>query len=179
LASCCSGTECKTDNGRVCPVSRTKGANVDLQTVKAMLTETALKRFKPATYHFCADPACEVVYFADDGDTFSKREVRVAVWHKEAQGARTVCYCFGENEADIRAELIATGRSEAVERVRMHIQAGRCACEVRNPRGVCCLGDVTAAVKRVRESFAPAAALSGGVHERFGSDGPDRDTRGV
>jgi hypothetical protein len=27
--------------------------------------------------------------------------------------------------------------------------AGRCACEVRNPRGACCLGDVAAVVKRV------------------------------
>ena len=60
-----------------------------------------------------------------------------------------MCYCFGENEADIRTEIEATGHSEAVQRVRAHIEAGRCACEVRNPRGVCCLGDIAATVKRL------------------------------
>ena len=35
----------------------------------------------------------------------------------------------------------------AVDRVRAHIAAGRCACEIRNPKGTCCLGDVIAAVR--------------------------------
>ena len=34
---------------------------------------------------------------------------------------------------------------------RAHIDAGRCAYEVRNPRGACYLGDLIAAVKRVTE----------------------------
>ena len=60
-----------------------------------------------------------------------------------------ICYCFGENEADISAEVEQTGRYNAVERVRVHIASGRCACDVRNPKGACCLGDVTQAVKRI------------------------------
>ena len=144
----------------MCPVSGTKGAKVDLQTVKAMLTEAGLMRVTRTTHRFCADPACEVVYFADDGGTVLKSDVRVIVWQKEPEGERTVCYCFGENEADIRSEIIATGKSKAVERVRRHIQAGRCACEVRNPRGVCCLGDVGAAVKRVAATLTSPVELS-------------------
>jgi len=68
--------------------------------------------------------------------------------------SQPLCYCFGESEASIRAEIEATGRSAAVERIREHIAAGRCACEIRNPRGACCLGDVTAAVKRVESWLA-------------------------
>ncbi len=41
------------------------------------------------------------------------------------------------------------GQSQAVERVKADIEANRCACDVRNPRGACCLGDLAAAVKRV------------------------------
>nr|MBA2514392.1 hypothetical protein [Solirubrobacterales bacterium] len=100
-----------------------------------------------------------IVYFAERGQSYSTSEVRAAVWQKEPEGARTVCYCFGENEAEIRAEVIATGTSLAVERVRQHIQAGRCACEVRNPRGVCCLGDVAAAVKRAAAAMAAPVSL--------------------
>jgi len=65
-----------------------------------------------------------------------------------------ICYCFGENEGDIRREFEKYGSSGAVARVRAHIQAGRCACEIRNPRGVCCLGDVVAAIERARETAA-------------------------
>lgn len=161
MSNCCSAPECSTDNGLVCPVSGTKGVRVDLQTVKAMLTEAGLKCVRTATYRFCPDAACAVVYFAEDGHTYSKTDVRVPVWHKEPEGRRTVCYCFGENEGDIRAEITATGKSGAIERVRQHIQAGRCACEVRNPRGVCCLGDVGAAVKRVTATLASPLELTG------------------
>lgn len=107
-----------------------------------------------ATHRFCADPGCDVVYFAEDGRIYRTADVRVKVWQKEPLGARIVCYCFGENEADIRAEIETAGKSEAGNRVRAHIAAGRCACEVRNPRGACCLGDVAAAVRRAVESPA-------------------------
>jgi endonuclease YncB( thermonuclease family) len=76
------------------------------------------------------------------------QDVRVPVWQKQAPGARMLCYCFGENEADIARETLEHGASRAVERIREHIAAGRCACELRNPRGTCCLGDVSAAVSR-------------------------------
>lgn len=150
MSSCCSGAGGGNPNGaRLCPVSGTKGAPVELQTVKALLTENALRRVTDVTHRFCSDPACAIVYFANDGQTYGTADIRVPVWQKEPAGARVVCYCFGENEADIRAEIERHGRSDAVERVRRQIQAGRCACEVRNPRGVCCLGDLTAAVKRL------------------------------
>ena len=60
-----------------------------------------------------------------------------------------ICYCFGETEAVMRTEMLRDGTTNAVHRVREHIEARRCACEVRNPRGVCCLGDLTQAVKRM------------------------------
>jgi hypothetical protein len=72
----------------------------------------------------------------------------------DASGGRLVCYCFDESEASIRAELREHGRSGAVERIRARIAAHRCACEVRNPRGVCCLGDLMAVVARLTEEHA-------------------------
>lgn len=176
MSSCCASSECAPNDAACCPVSGTQGSDVDLQTVRAMLTEVALRRVTAAQHRFCTDPACDIVYFADDGRTYSKADLRVPVWQKEPAGARLVCYCFGENEADIRSELERFGKSDAVERVRAHIKAGRCACEVRNPRGACCLGDVSAAVKRVDESIEEAAAVGGHSDGRFGTEGdvPDR-----
>jgi len=122
---------------------------VEVATVKALLTSTALAQFIAGHFHFCAGPACGVVYFSDAGQVFRTDDVRVSVWEKQPPGERTVCYCFGENEAGMRREIEHDGRALAVERVRAHIAAKRCACEVRNPRGACCLGDVMAAVKRL------------------------------
>lgn len=177
MSDCFSGKpELASTNSAVCPVSGTKGVTVELQTVKAVLTTAALRRVTPPAHRFCADPECDIVYFADDGATYSKRDISVPVWQKEPAGARIVCYCFGENEADIRAEIAIGGKSDALERVKAHIKAGRCACEVRNPRGTCCLGDVGAAVKRVSESVTHATVGSGDTHGRFGiaRDVPDR-----
>jgi hypothetical protein len=122
---------------------------------------------EPADYRFCADPRCDVVYFNGTGSQFGTADLRVPVWQKRPSGSRVVCYCFGESEASIRAEVELTGRSLAAQRIRAHITAGRCACEIRNPRGACCLGDVMAAVNRVKSSLQ-APALSDTVTE--GSD---------
>lgn len=155
MSNDCCTVKPTESNAIRCPVSGSVGTAVDLQTVKALLTETALRRLTVTDYRFCPDPACQIVYFAADGLSFSTADLRVPVWHKEPFGLRTICYCFGESESTITEEIEAAGCSLAAERVRQHIAAGRCACEIRNPRGTCCLGDVLAAITRV-ESAAGA-----------------------
>ena len=153
MSNCCDHPASSTPV-RLCPVSGTPGKEVDLQTVKALLREHALRRISTHQYHFCADPACEVVYFDEAGVVYLKDDIRVPVWQKEPSGRRMICYCFDENEAEMLAECERAGTTAAADRVRAHIAAGRCACEVRNPRGGCCLGDVLAATTRIRESLA-------------------------
>jgi Zinc binding domain len=146
---CCPERSVEPHRAVYCPDSGSLGKAVERQTVKALLTEHALQRLTAGDYRFCADTRCDVVYFSTDGARFASADVRVAIWQKLPFGCRLMCYCFGESEASIHTEIEATGRSFAVERIREHIAAGRCACEVRNPRGACCLGDVAAAVKRM------------------------------
>lgn len=142
------------EDSRACPVTGAFGPPVSPTTVTALLTDGAVQRLTGETLRFCPDPVCEVVYFGPSA-TFTRSDVRVPVWQKEPTGARVLCYCFGENEASIVAELQQRGASCAVERVRAQIAAGCCACEVRNPRGICCLGDLIAAVDRARHPHQP------------------------
>jgi hypothetical protein len=135
-----------------CPVCDRWGAAVQLQTVKALLTEVALRRVQQTHYRFCSNPTCSTVYFGDAGDRFETHDLRVRVWHKEPAGEGLLCYCFGENERDVRAELMERGCSGVVDRIREHIAAERCACDIRNPRGACCLGDVITAVKHIEST---------------------------
>jgi len=155
MSSCCCPEKAVESTGSQCPKSASAGTAVDLQTIKALLTESALRTLKPGKYWFCPDGGCDVVYFDADGTWFGAEALRVPVWQKLPFGSRPLCYCFGESEASIRAEVEANCRSLAVERIREHIAAGRCACELRNPKGTCCLGDVIAAVKRAESARAP------------------------
>ena len=162
MADCrCPAPVDAQENGSVCPASGTAGAPVELLTVKALLTEPALSRLRAIEYRFCPDPRCDVVYFNALGDCYRRHDLRVPVWQKEPFGTRLVCYCFGETEVAIHDEIEMAGASRAVERVREHIAAKRCACEVRNPRGACCLGDLIAAVTRVEQACLSSEEVAG------------------
>ena len=148
MNDCCDSPGAET-GGRACATCSERGAPVQLQTVKALLTEVALRRVLLTHYRFCASPACDTVYFGDACDHFGTDDIRVPVWQKQPTGERLLCYCFGETESGIRGELLEHGRTYVVARIREHIAGQRCACDIRNPRGACCLGDVMAAVKRI------------------------------
>lgn len=158
MSKCCCRETSSEPMASRCPSSGSTGVAVDRLTVKALLTEIALRRLEADAYRFCPDPDCDVVYFDDHGRCFRRADVRVPVWHKEPFGARTICYCFAESESSIRTEIDAYKLSSVVERVRAHIDADRCACDVRNPRGACCLGDLIAAVTRVEAARQPASS---------------------
>jgi hypothetical protein len=142
-------------DARPCSTCTERGVPVQLLTVKALLTEVALRRIQLTHYRFCPNPRCDTVYFGDAGDRFGTSDIRVAVLHKRPIGERLLCYCFGETESGIRSELLERGRTDVVARIREHIAAQRCACDIRNPRGACCLGDVAAAVKRLEKRYCP------------------------
>ena len=123
---------------RTCPRCGSAGRSVQLITVKSLLTARALERLTLNEHGFCATPDCEVVYFSEE-TLFGRDDVRAPVFQKEPSGRRMVCYCFEvtEDNADTAAE----------SRIRTHVQAGRCACELRNPEGRCCLGNLWAVTR--------------------------------
>ena len=159
---CCPEKPADAQSAIRCPLSGSPGKAVHRRPVKALLTEHALARLAPGEYRFCPDAGCEVVYFGPDAARFTTADVRVGVWQKQPFGDRQVCYCFGESEGSIRAGIETEGHSLAVARIRGHIAAGRWACELRNPRGSCCLGDVMAAIERVTalSVATPASSLA-------------------
>jgi hypothetical protein len=158
MSNCCGPAKADLATTSRCPVSGSRGSAVGAITVKALLAEHALRRFLPGEYRFCPDPACDVVYFGADGQQLTTADVRVPVWQRLPFGDRPICYCFGESEASIWSEVASGEGARVIERVREHIAAERCACDLRNPRGTCCLGDVIAAVKRIE------ASAGGGVN---------------
>jgi len=150
MSDCCS---VDADSGAAlavttCPVNGARSKQVDMLTVKSLVRQLPLGM--PNTqYYFCESSGCAVVYFAlhAAAPRFCLEDLVVRVGAKEIAGPITICYCFGFTRQDIADEIRSTGKSTVAKRIAAEVEAGRCACEVKNPSGKCCLGDVTRTVK--------------------------------
>ncbi len=105
------------------------------------------------SYSFCRTVDCEVVYFSDQ-IVFTKRYLKVRVGIKETKDPIPLCYCFDYSRGDIRRDIEATGKTSVLEEIKAEVQGGFCACEVKNPSGTCCLGDITRAIQEAKKIAA-------------------------
>jgi len=134
-----------------CPDSGTTGLRVGVITLKALLKGDALRRLEGQDYRFCADRGCDVVYFdREAGSVFRKHDLTIRVGQKESEDPIPLCYCFDFTVADLRREIETEGKTRIPATIAAEIEAGHCACEVRNPRGSCCLGEISKAIRAIR-----------------------------
>jgi hypothetical protein len=131
---------------------RGQGEEASDQTIQAILTPAHVLSLLVVGRRFCGTPSCEVVYYGDDGRTVSKSELPIRVGLKEREDPIPVCYCFGFSVADVRREIAEKGRCTIPARIKAEVRAGQCSCEIRNPSGTCCLGEVNRAVKQEQEA---------------------------
>ncbi len=133
-------------NGATCATCGQTGKRVEGQTVKALLA-VSLRAVQAAEYCFCRTATCPVVYFTGDGThTFTVDQVRERVYQKESDAPNVlVCYCFRHTMGEVQA---APDPATIVADITTGIQAGQCACDLRNPQGSCCLGNVRALIQR-------------------------------
>jgi len=108
-------------------------------------------------FAFCRTADCRVVYFHADGETLEKVDLCVRDGLKETADPVTVCYCFGFTERMLFEEVQTGGHSNIPQRIAAEMKAGNCACEIRNPKGSCCVGNVKAAVKGAHRVAAEPA----------------------
>jgi len=161
----CSAPQAKAE-AAICPVSRTIGLKVDLITVRALLTGNALRRLKEKAYHFCPEPVCNVVYFCrKTNSVFKKIDLEVRVGQKEADDPIPICYCFDITVADLRKDITTAGETNIPAMITAEVKAGHCACDVKNPQGSCCLGNVSKAIAQIQfehGTLAPCRARVAG-----------------
>lgn len=156
MSDCCATQPAETAEPAAqikadCPGCGQPGKPVERITLKHMVRPEFLERVNKPGFQFCRSAHCDVVYFHPDGDTLRKADVRERVGLKETEDPVPVCYCFGFTEKMIFEEVRATGKCTIPQRITAEIKAGHCACEIRNPQGSCCLGNVNAAVKRAQQ----------------------------
>jgi hypothetical protein len=126
----------------LCPSCAEQGKPVQGQTVKSLLA-VSLRAVQDVPHLFCKNRACPVVYFSADGQQqFLTVDIRERVYQKEPDSAQVqVCYCFNFHVGTLRAAS-PTERKLIIAEINAGILAGQCACDLRNPQGSCCLGNV-------------------------------------
>ena len=137
---------CRSCNGQSRPVSR--------RTVLLMLKPKLLERAMHGNYSFCSARDCSIVYFEDKGSQqFTVDDLRIRVGLKVTEDPIPLCYCFGFDENHMRNEIERTGNTSIPEKVSKLIREGLCACEARNPSGMCCLGVVNRTTVHLKASM--------------------------
>ena len=133
-----------------CPNCGAQGRPVSRKTIVLMLKPELLEQPITGTYTFCLTRNCPVVYFADQGDhSLTIDALRIRVGIKVEEDPIPLCYCFGFDESHVRDQISQAGDSIQATISRL-IREGLCACEQRNPAGVCCLGEVNKTANHFR-----------------------------
>lgn len=60
-----------------------------------------------------------------------------------------VCYCFSWTRERLSQAIVTD--QQPTDQIKAHVQAGRCGCEVNNPQGACCFGNVNAFVRGLKK----------------------------
>ncbi|NGO39943.1 hypothetical protein G4L39_11155 [Limisphaera ngatamarikiensis] len=142
-----------------CPRCGQAGRPVGLRTLKHHVRPEHLRTVEAGQFHFCRTAGCDVVYFNESGIVLTRADVRERIGLKETADPVPLCYCFGFTEKMVLDEIRATGRCTIPQRIAAEVKAGHCACEIRNPQGSCCLGEVTTVVRRLLQQVAGSSPV--------------------
>lgn len=141
----------KTDEALPCTKCNHHSQAVSRRTVLFMVRPQFLEEALNGTFRFCPERECAIVYFEEQGSrVFTVDDLRMTVGVKASTDPIPLCYCFGFDESHLREEIAETGTATIPERISHLIREGLCACDVRNPSGKCCLGEVIRTAKRLQ-----------------------------
>lgn len=130
----------------VCPGNGTSGRRVEWRTVAAL----ALGPIPPRReYRLCDAPDCDILYFSTDGHCLRVTDLRFEPGIKSTRPEALLCYCFLHRRRDFSSEILQGGKSALCSRIAAEVKAGNCACEVRNPTGHCCLGELKREIAKI------------------------------
>jgi len=148
--NCCTP---KPKGKKVCPKCGKNAKGVLGKTLAHLLTDEARsKQGGLDGYYYCKTPSCEVVYFRNE-TVLKQEEISVVVGHKDGAVPATVCYCFDWTKEKIRSQLEEGGKTNALEDIKAKMADPGCSCEILNPSGGCCLGDVGKAIKEIEKEI--------------------------
>ncbi len=142
-----------SEDTAICKECNGKGKPVSEITLKSLVKELVLEAIGSLNeFFYCETPNCGVVYFNNERQVYlHKEDMKVRVGIKETESPIPVCYCFGWTRERIFEQIKQQGKSTAVKEISARIKSGECECEIKNPSGRCCLGEINKVVKKGME----------------------------
>lgn len=133
-----------------CPTNGRPGSLVNVKTLQGTLA-LSLIELRPTVYRFCPDPNCPTVYYSEDGlQAFDEDALCEKVYQKHPNDKNVlVCYCFRYTLGSIRSDNSANRSVTIPAVITKGVREGKCACDIRNPQGYCCLGNVKSLMKEM------------------------------
>ncbi|MBI3127686.1 MAG: (2Fe-2S)-binding protein [Candidatus Tectomicrobia bacterium] len=144
-------------SGPVCPSCRKEGIEClgtrkvpnPRVTLASLVREEGRGALSPdGPVYFCVQRDCVTVYFDRKGHEIAKDKLAVPVWQKEDASDIPVCYCFGHTARAIMDDAALHSPPRIPAAIWEKVKEGQCQCDVKNPQGACCLGNVAYWVKR-------------------------------
>ena len=159
-----------------CPLSGTLSNKALFETLDNLIVHDKRHLIsKDVLYYYCSEPDCPVVYFSsparpsgphsrtghwsggparhwsggEEVSVFEKSDLSVRVFSKDSSEDVNVCYCFDWTRKRLTDQIRTNGSSTAFDEIKEEVEAGNCDCERKNPKGVCCLGDVQNFLKEI------------------------------
>ena len=108
------------------------GQEIPRRTVVAVTT-TSLPPSQ--ALRLCRTRDCPLVYYGDAGAQIPASTLSLLPLFK---GGTVVCFCFLRHAEDVANG----GRERVLEEISARVRAGDCSCDLRNPSGKCCLGEI-------------------------------------
>ncbi len=137
-----------------CPESGTSSRKIQHRTIEHLVKPELVAQILASQYYYCAAPDCPVVYFSPDGARkFTTEDLQVAVLAKDPGKDVNVCYCYDWTRGRIEDEIRETGVSTASRKVAEKVGASLCECDIKNPKGTCCLRDLDTYVREAKDNL--------------------------
>lgn len=148
MSDCCSVSHKNKSTEIKCPTCEQEGKHVELLTIRAM-TRRDFPHYGELTRGFlCLNPDDSTVYYFPNLDfSVNQDDVVTDIGFKTNSKTKTICYCFRHTKEDIIDDYLENGRSNIEIDVRQKVKDKLCTCEVSNPKGKCCLGDIRTVIK--------------------------------
>ncbi|MBC8346214.1 MAG: hypothetical protein ISR82_05270 [Candidatus Marinimicrobia bacterium] len=153
MADCCSETNSDQSFGKqVCQTCGEKGKKVELATIRSLTRRDHPLYAELKSGFICTNPDDNTVYYSEENDIIIYHNDLVTSFHlKNPDDKQNLCYCFQHSRRAIKEDITKNGHSRIELSIREKVKQGACTCEVSNPKGKCCLGDVSGFVKNLQK----------------------------
>ncbi len=147
MSDCCSKSNKKISLS--CPQCESDCRPVTMRTVYQQVRFPENQQIAKDNFYYCSSRECPTAYFSESGYSTSKSRLI----SQQAFQNDTLCYCFDITAEDYQSALQSHHADAIKGFVIQRTKLVDCACEIRNPAGLCCLAKFKQLEKDILQSI--------------------------